>query len=237
MLGLSEISLFCVSVSEQLKYLFGLFGKGEYLYCANQNAVIMLSRITHYASRTLSLFLLLILGASIAFTSCQKNSFYENEEWTVEGTNDLISDRSNTSGTLERVVPDFSKLRALGNMIEDSVSAEVYLQVIEYYGDVVWKQAHLAGASADTSSYIISVPLVKNDVVTAVILNINENGEQHVLLKDAQILDAPVSELLDNHELWQLKLLASSLSNHQYFYNGEIGFFQDKLQEIHRFTD
>ena len=78
---------------------------------------------------------------------------------------------------------------------------------------------------------------MKNDVVTAVILNINENGEQHVLLKDAQILDAPVSELLDNHELWQLKLLASSLSNHQYFYNGEIGFFQDKLQEIHRFTD
>ena len=88
---------FCVSVSEQLKYLFGLFGKNRIpLLCKSKRCNYAIAhyalRITHIKSISPEL----ILGASIAFTSCQKNSFYENEEWTVEGTNDLISDRSNT---------------------------------------------------------------------------------------------------------------------------------------------
>lgn len=164
--------------------------------------------------------------------SCNKEPLYEAalEEEIVP--NSQVANRNIAADTLIRTEPEFYTVRALANLIESNTTSEQYMEVVEYYGEIHWGEAHTIGFAEDTSSYIISVPLIKDEKVRAVVLNIKEDGVQHVLLREAEILEADVADLLNTYELWELVLLASSLSNHQYFYNGEVSFFQSKLKAI-----
>ncbi|WP_282780798.1 hypothetical protein, partial [Phaeodactylibacter xiamenensis] len=164
--------------------------------------------------------------------SCNKEPLYEAalEEEIVP--NSQVTNRNIAADTLIRTEPEFYTVRALANLIESNTTTGQYMEVVEYYGEIHWGEAHTIGFAEDTSSYIISVPLIKDEKVRAVVLNIKEDGVQHVLLREAEILEADVADLLNTYELWELVLLASSLSNHQYFYNGEVSFFQSKLKAI-----
>lgn len=116
---------------------------------------------------------------SILFTlaSCDKQPLYEKEERGEINAGGQIMSRNTDPDTVIRIAPDFHRLKELAGLIENNVSTEQYLQVIDYYGEIHWGQAHTMGFAEDTSTYAISVPLIKNDKVEAVLLNIKEECE------------------------------------------------------------
>ena len=180
------------------------------------------------------LYFLIFIGLIAILSACKKDHLTENQLQPANETqpSSLIGNRTDSIPSLSLIAPPFNYVQIIGEAIRNHWSEEDYLGMIHAHGNIAWDKAHLEFESAINNTYVISLPMVKDEVISGILFYIHIDGEQHFTFESAEEMHRPVEDLINDYELWHLILMASSFSDHQYFHNGQIGSYQQKLQEI-----
>ncbi|MEO1517802.1 MAG: hypothetical protein AAFV95_22470 [Bacteroidota bacterium] len=170
----------------------------------------------------------LIVICLLLGTACGKENLHMVPTDGIKPT----ESKARSSGELELVTPSPAQLDAIARDFRDNWTSIQCENATEEYGYFMWEQAALESEPEEETAFVISIPFVKDGKLTGMLYSVNNGEDDYYRFTKAEELLEDNATIISTYGYEFSLRIASSFSNHQYFYDQSIGDFQQTLQEL-----